>query len=126
MSEVGDLSFVVNDGVLSESYQIERTIGTFGLGGFSQSSTTIPGWGVVSVATQKDLEMIPEGDRPSGAQVFHSEEVIYETLETSTQSSSQYVSDVMIWGNTRWRVLAVWPYPNRNFWKAVAVRLSRA
>ena len=125
MSEVGDLSFVVNDGVLSESYQIERTTGTFGLGGLVLSSTIISGWGVVSVATQKDLEMIPEGDRPSGAMVFHSEQIIYITYETNTQTNSQYISDVMDWGGLRWRVLSVWPYPNRNFWKAVAVRLSR-
>jgi hypothetical protein len=125
MSEVGDLSFVVNDGTLSESFSIERSTGSFQLGGWVTTSTILPGWGVVSVATQKELEMIPEGDRRTGAMVFHTEHMLYETNETKDQTS-QPASDVLIWGHQKWRLLSVWPYPNRRYWKAVAVRLYGA
>jgi len=125
MSEVSDLAFVVDDGVLSEPYTVLRTVGVFEAGGFAPVSTPIPGYGVVSVATPKDLDMLPEGDRPTGAMVFHSQQEIYETNETK-KTTSQTVSDIMVWGNQKWRVLGVWPYGNRNFWKAIAVRLYGA
>lgn len=127
MSEVSDLAFVVDDGVLSEPYSIARQTGTFRIGGFKTTEVIIPGWGVVSVASEEDLMMLPEGDQVTGAQVFHSQSRIYETQEDNTPSlapGDQFVSDQMIWENQRWRVLHVGPYPNRNYWKAIAVRMK--
>jgi uncharacterized protein YfaT (DUF1175 family) len=128
MSEVSDLSEVVNDGVLSESYFILRQTGHFGSGGWIiDSSSKLNGWGVVSVATEEDLLMIQEGDRVTGIMVFHSEKRIYETqLDTSPVDSLnlQKFSDIMIWNYQQWRVLAVGPYPNRKFWRALAVRMA--
>lgn len=126
MSEVNDLSAVVDDGILSETYLIERSTGSFQIGGWVQNSVTINGWGVVSVASQEDLDEVPEGDRVTGAMVFHSEQRIYLT-QLDQPSDNQRVSDVMVWplGTTqKWRVLHVGPYPNRMFWKAIAVRLA--
>jgi hypothetical protein len=143
MSEVSDLSFVVDDGVLSESYSIARLSGTFQIGGFHTTETIIPGWGVVSVASPQDLEMIPEGDQVTGASpqdlemipegdqvtgamVFHSMDRIFETQKdvNPVPNGTQYVSDQLIWEFQRWRVLKVFPYPNRTFWKAIAVRMQ--
>lgn len=126
MSEVHDLSEVVDDGVLSEEYQIERSTGAFGLGGWKTTSTIVPGYGVVSVASEEDLLMVPEGDRVTGATVFHSYLRIFETQLDGllTGDLNQRVSDIMIWNFTKWRVLKVWPYPNRRYWKAIAVRLA--
>lgn len=132
MSEVDDLSFVVDDGVLSEAYKIKRETGHFGQGGWIIDSTNvINGWGVVSVANEQDLLMIPEGDRVTGIMVFHSLARIYETqLDGGTDSyqspfpPTQRVSDIMIWNYQTWRVLAVGPYPNRRYWRALAVRLG--
>lgn len=122
MTEVSDLSEVVDDGVLSEPYKIERTTGQFQAGGFVESFEIVGGYGVVSVASEQDLIMIPEGDRVTGAMVFHSKSRIYETQKDA--DGTQYVSDVMIWNYQRYRVLHVGPYPNRKFWKAIAVRMQ--
>ena len=129
MSEVDDLSFVVDDGVLSEFYSIVRSTGSFQLGGWVTSSTTIQGYGVVSVATEEDLDMIPEADRVTGSMVFHSQQRIYLTQldQPTSGSDTQRVSDIFVWPlntNQKWRVLHVGPYPNRNYWKAIAVRLA--
>lgn len=128
MSEVSDLSEVVDDGVLSESYSVLRQTGHFGSGGWIiDSSNTLPGWGVVSVATEEDLLMIHEGDRVTGIMVFHSQQRIYETqLDTYPADSTnlQKFSDIMIWNYQQWRVLAVGPYPNRSYWRALAVRMA--
>ena len=67
--------------------------------------------------------------------VFHSQQRIYLTQLDDEQGDpnagasdgvdpTQRVSDIILWGYTSWRVLHVGPYPNRNFWKAIAVRLA--
>jgi hypothetical protein len=120
MSEI-DLSDVINDMTLAEEYTIQRLSGLFQLGGWQQTVTTIDGYGVVSVASDEDLLRIPEGDRLTGAMVFHSECEIYITeLE-----GIQRISDQLLWNNQLYRVCHVAPYgPNRNYWKAIAVRMA--
>jgi len=130
MSEVSDLSEVLNDGVLSEPYTILRSTGTFQLGGWVTTEVSIPGYGTVSVASEQDLLMVPEGDRITGSMVFHSQQRIYETQLDSNPTygqggygaTKQWVSDKMFWNYQTYRVLKVGPYPNRNFWKAIAIR----
>jgi hypothetical protein len=132
MSEVSDLSEVVDDGVLGEPYTIQRSTGIFQLGGFVTSSTNIPGFGVVSVSSGQDTQMRPESDRITGTMVFHSTQRIYETqLDASPNygqggfgESTQWFSDIIYWNNQGYRILDVRPYPNRNYWRAIGVRLQ--
>lgn len=126
MSEVNDLSFVIDDGVLSDPWEIARQSGSFQIGGFKTTETILPGWGVVSVASDEDLSMLPEGDQVTGAMVFHSSTRIFETQKDTNPppNGTQWVSDQLIWEFQRWRVLKVWPYPNRSYYKAVAVRMQ--
>jgi hypothetical protein len=129
MSEVSDLAFVIDDGTLSEDFIIARQTGSFQIGGWIHTEQQIPGWGVVSVATAEDLEMVLEGDKLTGAMVFHSQQRIYITEEDNGpppdfKPGTQYISDQMIWNNHRWRVTECFPYPNRNYWKAIAVRMK--
>jgi len=118
-----DLSDVVSDPDLADEYTVNRITGSFQLGGWQQSSVSIPGYGVVSVASDEDLQMIPEGDRLSGAMVFHSVDQIYITEKDPT-NNAQHISDQLLWNNQLYRVLKVWPYNNRNYWKAIAVRMA--
>jgi len=127
MSLVDDLSEVVDDGVLSEAFSIQRSTGSFTLGGWKTESSTVPGWGVVSVASPQDLDMLAEADRVEGMMVFHTKKRIYETqldINVGAPGEIQRVSDIMIWNYVQWRILKVWPYPNRTFWKAIGARLQ--
>jgi|SRR6516162_1171929 hypothetical protein len=126
MSEVDDLSFVIDDGVLTEDFMIRRSTGTFELGGWVTVFTDIKAQGVVSVARPQDLEMIPEADRITGTMVFHTVPRIYVTeVDTDpTDFGVQKVSDILLWSYLRWRVMNVFPYPNRKYWKAFAVRMA--
>jgi hypothetical protein len=136
-----DLSRVVAGNLLTESYSILRSTGYFAIGGYKTKATEIPGFGVVSVATDQDLLMVPEGDRVSGAMVFHSEQRIYETQMDAHPPNSgfgqggydggtygsgptQHVSDIILWNFQKYRILNVGPYPNRQYWRAIGVRLS--
>lgn len=133
MSEVSDLSFVIDDGVLSESWTIMRSTGTFIFGGWVTTPTLVDAYGVVSVASEQDLNMLPEGDRITGVMVFHTQTRIFETQldvppygEGDVGIPNQRVSDIMVWNYQQYRVLHVGPYPNRNYWKALAVRIQGA
>lgn len=123
MSEVSDLAFVIDDGVLSDPWIILRSIGQFQAGGWVLSSpTSIPGYGVVSVASEQDLLMIPEGDQVNGAMVFHSQQRIFETQMDA--NGDQHFSDIMLWNYQKYKIMKVGPYPNRNFWRAIGVRIQ--
>jgi hypothetical protein len=144
MYGVVNLSRVVL-GPMAETYTIMRSTGMFVRGGWQTTATQVPGYGVVSVANAEDLEMIPEMDRVTGAQVFHSFDRIYLTEidedfssgavkscgsgsnggngSGSTNGTIQRVSDIIIWNNLSWRVMHVYPQPNHGYWKAIAVRL---
>lgn len=131
-----DLSDVVA-GDMGESYTIIRSTGVFQRGGWTINSTTnVPGFGIVSVAQPEDLEMIPEMDRITGAMVFHSVDRLYLTEldqggfgaggfgQDGYGSVAQRFTDIIVWNNLQWRVMHVSPYPNRGFWKSVAIRLQ--
>lgn len=116
-----NLSRVVSGTLLTESYTVQRSTGAFGLGGFTSTPTTIPGFGVVSVATDQDLLMVPEGDLVTGAMVFHSEQQIYET---QIDGGQQRISDKILWNGQLYRIINVGPYPNRSYWRAIGVRMA--
>lgn len=123
MSEVDDLAFVIDDGTLSEAWTISRMHGSFQQGGWVVDSTTsLPGWGVVSVATDEDQDMMNIGDRITGAMVFHSQSRIFETQVDA--NGTEHMADILIWNFQKYRVMHVAPYPNRNYWKAIAVRMQ--
>lgn len=117
-----NLSRVMAGSLLPESYTIQRSTGSFGLGGYSATSVSIPGYGVVSVASDQDLLMVPEGDRVVGSMIFHSTERIYETQLDA--NGTQHVSDKILWNFQLYRVLNVAPYPNRGYWRAIGVRMA--
>lgn len=117
-----NLTRVVSGNLLAESYTIQRSTGFFGPGGFSTIPTSIPGFGIVSVASDQDLQMVPEGDRVTGAMVFHSQERIYETQLDA--NGKQHVSDKILWNFQLYRLISVSPYPNRGYWRAIGVRVA--
>jgi len=129
------LEEIVNDLDLAESFTIQRSTGSFVLGGFSTVVTNVQGYGIVTVAKDQDLEMIPEGDRVTGAMLLHSATKIYiTTLGAPTYGSDQYnpgdyggnqhVSDIIIWHEQQYRVLSIAPWSNFGYWRAVMVRMA--
>jgi hypothetical protein len=121
--------------MLPEPYTIQRSTGQFTSSGWITTPTNVAGYGVVSVASAQDLNMVPEGDRVTGAMVFHSQQRIYETQQDGGYgqadyggggfgTAQQFVSDQIAWKGQLYRVLNVSPYPNRGYWRAVGVRMS--
>jgi hypothetical protein len=117
------LDDVVCDGDLADSYVIVRNTGKFAAGGFQQTSvTSIPVFGVVTAASLKDIEMVPEGDRVREMRAFYARQPLYVTRDNPQDGTG--TSDVLQWHGQNYRILTVGDYSNRGYWKAIAARTS--
>jgi hypothetical protein len=115
-----NLQEVCNDPDLAEAFIILRQPGQQGAGGWQTSQPQeIPAFGVVTVATHKALQMLPEADRINAERMFLCESPMYVTSETQG-----ITSDILLWGGLKWRVMAVGIYDNRGgYYCAVATRM---
>lgn len=113
---------VVTNPMLCQSFTVLRSSGQQGPGGWINQETQLTLYGVVSVASDKDLQMIPEGDRIGGAMVFHSAEQIY----TTRTGAGQGISDILVWNGEQYKVSALAPYSDYSYYRAIAVRLLGA
>jgi hypothetical protein len=115
-----ELQEVTDDPDLAEPFTISRQTGVFAEGGWQTTPQDIQVFGVVTVATQKELQMIPEGDRVSGARMFFCSQAMYVTNE-----ENGITSDILIWNTHKYRVAAVGQFQNRGgFYYAIAQRMA--
>ena len=114
-----DLSEIVNDPSMAQSFDILRQTGSFQLGGWKANEPQpIDAYGVITVATPKMLQMIPEGDRVGGEMAFISANEMYVTSEKRSGTS-----DVLTWRCEQYRVMHVAPWVDYGFFIAIAVRM---
>jgi len=116
-----ELQDVVNSPDLAEPFTILRQPGSFGAGGWQTSQPqNIPAFGVVTVASHKMLQMIPEADRVNADRMFLAECPMYVTSEVNG-----ITSDILVWMGVKYRVMAVGQYQNRGgFYYAIASRMK--
>ena len=112
-----DVSEIVSDPDFAQPFTINRQTGVFVLGGYTTTSTPIPAGGVITVASERDLDQVPEGDRVRGAMLFYSHSQMNVTPESGT-------SDTITLRGDSYRVVKVWPYADYGFWKALGVRMT--
>lgn len=115
-----NLGVVLSNPDLAEQFSLLRSTGEFVAGGWQEKSQQIQVSGISSNATPEDLVMIPEGDRVTGARVFYTKTRIYATRREPEEGTS----DIFLYEGQEYRVMAVFPYAVRGFWKAIAVRMS--
>jgi len=106
---------------LAEPYQVLRSNGSFVNGGYEEIETTLNLWGVVSNVSAEELSQTPDADRVTGARGFHCLQQLFRTHDDSQGTGT---SDIIVYKGTQYRVLAVLPYANRGYWKAIAVRMA--
>ncbi len=115
-----DLSEVVADPDLAEPFTIFRTTGYFDRGGWTAGPPVqIPARGVVTPASDRELDMVPEGDRIKGSMTFHTHEELH-----LTSVSEGSVSDKILWQGDYYRLVFIAPWTSFGFNKAVGVRME--
>lgn len=118
-----DVSDVVNDPDLCSNFQILQMFGKFTPDGWTiTQSTLVNTFGAVRNMSGKDLEMIPEADRVREAVSFRTTTALYETNETS----SNRISDILIWQGNQYKILTVKNYSEQGYWLAIAHRLPQS
>ena len=120
------LSDVVNDPDFAQNFSVIRSTGNFVAGGYQTTSVTVPFYGIITVASDEDLQMVPEGDRVTGAMLFHSSQQIYTTqIDPAANPSSpnqQYIADKIIWRGLTYRVIKISPWVDFGYWRAIGIR----
>ena len=115
-----NVSELVNDFDLCSNFTIQRKTGQFAIGGWTQSApTNISAFGAVRNSTGKELEMIPEADRPKEALTFRTVFPLYVTNE-----QTGLMSDVLVFQGNHYRILLSKNYSEQGYWFAMAVRLE--
>jgi hypothetical protein len=121
-----DLSAVANDPAFAQSYVVTRRTGGFAQGGYViTSSTAVPFWGIIQPSADEDLAQVPEGDRVTGMIGFISQQRMYQTNGKGIGNPSG-LSDLITWNDQVYKVVAVVPWKDFGFWKAIASRQSGA
>lgn len=111
-----NLSSVVTDPRFAQSFTIFRKSGEWAAGRFEQSENKINFVGTVSIASAKEIEQIPEGDRVGGEIVIHCTQEIFTTrtgndLNNSSDDSNKCgTSDELLWHGDRYKLYSVSPY----------------
>lgn len=73
--------------------------------------------GIVTVAQPKDLQMVPEGDRLTGAMKFITTEELYPTRQN-------HRSDVITWRGAKYKIITVTPDIDYGFFRSIGTRLE--
>jgi hypothetical protein len=73
--------------------------------------------GIVTMASAKDLQQVPEGDRLTGAIKILTTERIYIT-------SDGEITDMVFWRGARYRIVTVTPDIDYGFYRSIGSRLD--
>lgn len=116
-----DVSEVLLDPDLCESFQIERSTGTLGSGGWKVNipPAVLNAYGAVRNMSGEELESIPAADRVNEMISIRSTTTMFVT--SADQSAT---SDVIIWKNDRYRVVSTKDYGSQGYSYAVAGRMA--
>lgn len=116
-----NLSRVIHSPMMSQSITILRSSGIWESGEFvkKDSPETLIFKGIVTVASSRDLQMVPEGDRQGGAMKILTTERVYVTGEADGKAN---YSDVLLWRGDKYRINAVTPDADYGFYRAVCTR----
>ncbi|MFV3013563.1 hypothetical protein ACLD43_17580 [Clostridium botulinum] len=118
-----DVSRVLNDPRVSQSFIIFRKSGKWDKGRFVQEEVEINMSGVISIAKSKDIEMIPEGDRVGGELAIYSTQKIFTTRKGDmSQQKDSGTSDELLWNEERYKIYSASPYSDYGYYKAIAMR----
>lgn len=129
---------IVNDPDFAQPFDIQRSIGQFVQGGWEDSLQVVQAYGVIEVADPQTLDMIPEGDRPTGAMSFYTTYQLFETRKQTptyggapgygggSYGGTQGVSDVIVWRGNPYRLIKIFPWVDFGFNHGVGVRMTGA
>ena len=105
---------------LGQCFTVTRTTGVFAAGGWQVTGVeSLQFFGVLGIADDEALSMVPEGDRVTGSLVVYTDQPIYPT-----KAAAGTISDKVEWDGSTYRVTSRAPWGHYGYWGAVLVRMS--
>jgi hypothetical protein len=118
-----DVSEIVSDPDFAQPFVIKRSNGSWQLGGWQDTITTVNSYGAQQPATAQDLKEIPEGDRILGSVKVWSTQPMYVTRR-GTGPNDGGLSDIIVWQGEDYRIAGILPWNENGYYKAIAVRMK--
>jgi hypothetical protein len=117
-------SRVLNNPRFRQSFEVYRSYGVFGPGGWTEIPQSPPSFsvsGVIYPSSAKEIEQVAEADRVQGMMTFVTKTEIYMTR---TEDGYEGNSDQLEWRNEKYKVVQLMPWNDYGFNFAVAARLK--
>ena len=116
-----NISEIVNDPDFAQSFSLVRSSGTWTLGRFVSTSTTLSRYGVILPMTTKEITQLATGDALQGYIKVYCVDNIY-TTRLDTAGDAGGLSDEVVWQGDNYKVLAVQQFSDFGYWQASCVR----
>lgn len=116
-----DLSSAVTDPRFAQPFPVYRKNGEWIKGRFEQVENEIKMIGTISIASAKQIEFIPEGDRIGGEIVIHCVKELYTSRNAPNESGT---ADELLWHGERYKIYSVNPYSDYGYFSAIGQRLA--
>lgn len=117
-----NVSRVVTSPMLSQTVQVQRTgKGAWVDGVYTPGEAEVQSFkGIVTQASSRDMEQVPEGDRQKGTIRVLSTVPLYITGETGSN-----LSDIVVYKGERYKVQSVTHDGDYGFYRAICTRLAK-
>ena len=104
-----------------QTVKVYRNIGGYWeKGKFIQEEQVFREEMVVCTASDKEIEMLPEGDRIKDAKTFH---CLKELFITQDEENSSRTSDMLEWKGHRYKIITLTDNSDYGYYKAYAVKV---
>ncbi|MBZ9633071.1 hypothetical protein [Clostridium sp. FP1] len=110
----------------SQPFIVYRKSGSWVSGRWIQTETSIPLTGTITIAKEKDLQQIPEGDRVGGEIAVYCTQALYVTHAANNPltSSNPGTSDEVLWQGARYKLFSVRPLIDYGYYKGIGIRMT--
>ncbi|MCB2297794.1 hypothetical protein [Clostridium tagluense] len=106
----------------SQPFIVYRKSGSWVSGRWIQTETSIPLTGTITIAKEKDLQQIPEGDRVGGEIAVYCTQALYVTRVANNPKAG--TSDEVLWQGDRYRLFSVRPLIDYGYYKGIGIRIT--
>ena len=119
------LDEVAFDPEMGQCFSVQRQnngAGVYAAGGWIPGPIqTLTLYGIVTIASAKALEQVPEGDRVTGSVQVICNQPLYVTSE-----DREATSDIVVWNGDQYRVQSVAKWFMWGYFSAIVVRMKGA
>jgi hypothetical protein len=121
-----DVGEIVLDPDFAQAFTVLRTTGNFVKGKWvAEEPREFPMEGTITMASAKELQKVPEGDRVAGSMSFYSTERLYITNASGSvrrRGGSGVISDKIFWKDEEYKLISVENQSDYGFYHAIGVR----